>query len=71
MPVDVIIVVSCLQLMEEGGSSEEDLSEIESDLDEVTEEDQILSFRKSELDDDDDDDDVEEVCVCVCVSKVA
>jgi len=48
------------QLLEQGGSSEDDLSEVESELDERMEDDQILSFRKSELDDDEEDEGVSE-----------
>lgn len=40
---------------------ESESSGLESDLDDVGEEDQILSFRKSEFGDDDDDQEDEEV----------
>ena len=48
-----MMVFPTIQLLDEAGSEDEE-SELESE-DEADENDQILSFRKSEMDDEDDD----------------
>ena len=47
-------------LLEEGSDMEDELSELESELEESFENEQILSFRKSELNDEEEEEEVRE-----------